>query len=296
MSEAWILIQNIAGGLSIGAIYALVALGYSMVYRSMGLVNFAHGSIYMIGTYLGMIFYMGLVGVRLPYWVSFVVGILATATLGLVIERILRPLADLDLMLMLAGTIGLGIVLDNLAIVIWGAEGFAVPLQTAITPIRIAGLTLVPHLIHAFLVACALMVGLEVFLKRTKIGKGMRASAAARFVAGTMGVNVNVMNAITFAIGAGLASAAGILAAPIVYVNPAMSAAVGIKGFAAAILGGFGNIRGAVLGGLLFGVIENVATAYMSSAYKDGLAFVIMALVLMFLPSGILGEETVQKV
>jgi branched-chain amino acid transport system permease protein len=225
-----------------------------------------------------------------------VVGILLTGLFGIIQQKILSPLADMDLRLMLCGTIGLGIVLDNTAIVLWGAEGFAVPLKSASTSMEIGPMVIVPHQITIFFVAVALMVALELFLKRTKIGKGMRAAACARYVAGSMGVNVDMANMITFAIGAGLASAAGCLAAPIVYVNPAMSAAVGVKGMAAAVLGGFGNIRGAVLGGLAFGVMEAVATAYMSSAYKDGLAFATMAAVLMFLPNGLLGEETVQKV
>src|SRR5512136_2569471 len=127
MNIVSIFLQTLVGGIGIGSLYALVALGYSMIYRSMGLVNFAHGSIYMIGTYFGIIWYRGMVmGLQVPYPIAFVIGVLLTAAFGLVLERIFRPLANLDLMLMLLGTIGLGYVLDNVAVITWGATGFAV--------------------------------------------------------------------------------------------------------------------------------------------------------------------------
>lgn len=297
MSQISIFFQTLVGGIGIGSIYALVALGYSMVYRSMGLVNFAHGSIYMIGTYFGIIFYRGMVaGLHLPYWAAFIVGILLTAALGVALERVFRPLANLDLMLMLVGTIGVGIILDNLAIIAWGAEGFAVRSPLPNKPIVIGGVALLPQMLLLIGMSAILMIGLQTFLSRTKIGKAMRAAAMDREIAGTMGIPVNVTNALTFAIGSGLASAAGILAAPIVYVNPAMSAAVGIKGFAAAILGGLGSIPGAIAGGLSFGVIEALSSGYISSQYTKGIAFVIMVAVLMIKPSGIVGETTVEKV
>lgn len=297
MTKSVILVQTIVGGLGIGSLYALVALGYSMVYRSMGLVNFAHGSIYMIGTYFGIIFYKGMVaGLRFPYWAAFIIGVLLTAALGVLLERLFRPLANLDLMLMLLGTIGVGITLDNLAIIIWGAEGFAVKSPLGSRPILVGGVALVPQMLLVIGVGTLLMVGLQAFLSRTKVGKAMRAAAQDREIASAMGIPVNFTNAVTFAIGSGLASAAGILAAPIVYVNPAMSAAVGIKGFAAAILGGLGSIPGAIVGGLLFGVVEAISAGFISSAYTKGIAFITMVLVLMIKPSGIVGETTVEKV
>lgn len=296
MSEVALLIQNLVGGISIGSIYALVALGYALVYRAMGLVNFAHGSIFMIGTYLGIIFYMGMAGVRLPFALAFVVGVALAALFGILLERVFRPLARLDPMFMLIGTIGVGIMLDNLAIVIWGAEGFAVPAPIPNQPVRVGGVVLLPYNFVMLAAAAVLMLGLQWFLTRTRTGKAMRASAQDREVAAAMGVPVNLMNALTFAIGSGLAAAAGILAAPVLYVNPALSAVVGIKGFAATILGGFGNLPGAIVGGLVFGIIESVTTGYLSSAWKQAIAFVILTLVLMVKPSGLIGEKTVEKV
>ncbi len=297
MNTLSIFLQTLVGGIGIGSLYALVALGYSMIYRSMGLVNFAHGSIYMIGTYFGIIWYRGMVmGLQVPYPIAFVIGILLNAILGLILERIFRPLAHLDLMLMLLGTIGLGYVLDNLAVIIWGAEGFAVNSPLPNEPIVIGGVALLPQMLLLITVSAVLMVGLNVFLAKAKIGKAMRAAAQDRETASAMGIPVNTTNALVFAIGAGLAAAAGILAAPIVYVNPAMSAAVGLKGFAAFILGGAGSIPGAIVGGLVFGILEAISAGFISSAYTKGIAFVVMIVVLMIKPAGIVGEVTVDKV
>jgi branched-chain amino acid transport system permease protein len=267
------------------------------VYRSMGLVNFAHGSIYMIGTYFGIIWYTGLVkGVQVPYPVAFVIGVLLSGLLGIVLERIFRPLAKLDLMFMLLGTIGLGYVLDNLATIVFGAEGFAVKSPLPSMPIDIGGILVLPQMILLIVVSALLMIGLQVFLVTTKTGKAMRASAVDRDIASAMGIPVNRMNALTLAIGSGLAAAAGILAAPIVYVNPAMGAAVGLKGFSAAILGGLGSLPGAIVGGLSFGVIESISSGFISSSYTKGIAFIILLVVLMVKPSGIVGETIVEKV
>jgi branched-chain amino acid transport system permease protein len=297
MNTLRILLQTIVGGIGIGSLYALVALGQSMVYRSMGLINFANGSIYMIGTYFGIIWYRGMVmGLHVPYGIAFVIGILLNACLGVLLERIFRPLANLDLRLTMLGTIGLAYVLDNLAIIRWGAEGFAVNGPLSNHPIMIGGVALLPQMLLLIFVAGVLMVGLNAFLTRAKIGIAMRAAAQDRETASAMGISVNATNALTFAIGAGLAAAAGILAAPIVYVNPAMGSAVGQKGFAAFILGGAGSIPGAIVGGLTFGVLEAISAGFISSAYTKGIAFVVTVLVLMVKPSGIVGEARVDKV
>ncbi len=297
MPSANVLIQTIIGGIGIGSLYALVALGTTMTYRSMGLINFAHGSIYMVGTYLGIIWYRGMVlGLNVPFPIAFIIGVLLNAFLGFFLERVFRPLADVDMRNMLLGTIGLGFILDNLMVIFFGAEGFAVDSPLPMKPLIIAGIKFLPQNIMFFTVAAILVVCLQLFLSKSKFGKAMRASAMDREIARTMGIPVNKMNAITFAIGAGLAAAAGILAAPIVYVNPAMGAAVGQKGFASAVLGGLGNIPGAIVGGLLFGVFEAISAGFISSAYTKGIAFIVLLVILMFKPSGILGEKIIEKV
>jgi len=297
MHSSNVLIQTIIGGIGIGSLYALVALGTTMTYRSMGLINFAHGSIYMVGTYLGIIWYQGMVfGLHLPFAIAFIMGVLLNAFLGFFLERVFRPLADVDMRNMLLGTIGLGFILDNLMVIIFGGEGFAVTSPLTTKPIIIAGIKFMPQNIMFIAVAAVLVIALQVFLTKSKFGKAMRASAMDREIARTMGIPVNTMNAITFAIGAGLAAAAGILAAPIVYVNPAMGSAVGQKGFASAVLGGLGNVPGAIVGGLLFGVIEAISAGFISSAYTKGIAFIVLLVILMFKPSGILGEKIIEKV
>ncbi len=297
MRELSVLVQTIIGGIGIGSLYALVALSTSMIYRSMGLINFANGSIYMVGTYLGMIWYRGMVmGLQFSYWVSFIIGILLCAGFGVVMERVFRKLADVDLRNMLLGTIGLGFVLDNLMIIIFGAEGFAVKSPVSSKPIILGSIRILPQNILLVTVATILVIALQIFLTKSKTGKAMRASAQDRDIARTMGIHVNQSNAITFAIGFGLSAAAGILAAPIVYVNPAMGSAVGTKAFAGAVLGGLGNIPGAILGGVSFGIIEAISAGYISSQYTKGISFIIVLVVLMFMPSGILGEKQVDKV
>ncbi len=297
MRELSVLVQTIIGGIGIGSLYALVALSTSMIYRSMGLINFANGSIYMVGTYLGMIWYRGMVmGLQFSYWVSFIIGILLCAGFGVVMERVFRKLADVDLRNMLLGTIGLGFILDNLMIIIFGAEGFAVKSPVSSKPIILGSIRILPQNILLVTVAAILVIALQIFLTKSKTGKAMRASAQDRDIARTMGIHVNQSNAITFAIGFGLSAAAGILAAPIVYVNPAMGSAVGTKAFAGAVLGGLGNIPGAILGGVSFGIIEAISAGYISSQYTKGISFIIVLVVLMFMPSGILGEKQVDKV
>lgn len=297
MQGLTVFIQTVIGGVGIGSLYALVALGTSMIYRSMGLINFANGSIYMVGTYLGMIWYRGMVGgLELSYWTSFIIGVLLAALFGALMERVFRRLADVDLRNMLIGTIGLGYVLDNLMIIIFGAEGFAVKSPVSSKPIILGNIRILPQNILLVVIAGILMVGLQLFLNRSKMGKAMRASAQDRDIARAMGIHVNQSNAITFAIGFGLSAAAGILAAPIVYVNPAMGSAVGTKAFAAAVLGGLGNIPGAILGGILFGVVEALSAGYISSQYTKGIAFITVLIVLMFMPNGIVGEKQVDKV
>jgi branched-chain amino acid transport system permease protein len=297
METVNIFIQTLIGGIGIGMLYGLVAIGYSMIYRSMGLVNFAHAQIYMIGTYFGIIWYRGMVmGIQVPYAAAFVIGVVLNMILGVILERIFRPLANLDLMLMLLGTIGLGYVLENLAVIIWGGEGFAVKAPFGEMPIWVSGIALLPQMMLLIVVAALLMVALNVFLAKAKIGKAMRAATQDREIASAMGIPVNGTNALVFAIGCGLAAAAGILAAPIVYVSPSMGAAVGLKGFVAFILGGAGSIPGAIVGGLVYGLVESISAGFVNSAYTKGIAFVVMIAVLMIKPGGIVGELTVDKV
>jgi branched-chain amino acid transport system permease protein len=282
------LLQTVVGGLSIGAVYALVAMGFAIVYRTMGLVNFAHADVVMIGAYVTATFYLT---ARLPFGLSMLLAVVLTGALGLVIERILRPLESRDLDLMLIGTIGFGIVLESAAILVWGSFGTAVPTPIPNLPLHIGGVIVTTYQLLVVAVAAAVMVLLFLFLDRTRLGTAMQAAAMDRVAATAMGVNVGTANALAFAIGAAIAAVAGALVGPLLYVSPGMGASIGIKGFAAAILGGFGSIPGAIAGGLIFGLIEAFASSRLS-AYADLVTFVVFAAAMMVRQTGIFGERT----
>src|SRR5207249_9580100 len=267
------LLQTVIGGLSIGAVYALVAMGFSIVYRTMGLVNFAHADVVMFGAFLAATLF---VTMHLPFAVAITLSVLLTAVIGLGMERILRPLESKDLNLMLIGTIGFGIMLQTVAIVIWGSFGIAVPTPIPNVPIDVGGIIVTTYQLFVLAVSGIVMLLLYLFLDRTKLGTAMQAAAMDRSAATAMGVNVSSSNAIAFAIGSGIAAVAGALVGPLLYVNPALGVYVGIKGFAAAILGRFGSIPVAIVGGLIFGLIEAFAAGPLP-AYWELLPSVVFA-------------------
>jgi branched-chain amino acid transport system permease protein len=284
-------LQTLVGGLGMGAVYALVAMGFSIVYRTMGLVNFAHADVVMIGAFLAATLF---VTMHLPFAVAITAAVLLTAVIGLGIERILRPLESKDLNLMLIGTIGFGIMLQSVAILIWGSFGVAVPTPIPNVPIDVGGIIVTTYQLFVLAVSGIVMLLLYLFLDRTKLGTAMQAAAMDRSAATAMGVNVSTSNAIAFAIGSGIAAVAGALVGPLLYVNPALGVYVGIKGFAAAILGGFGSIPGAIVGGLIFGLIEAFSSGPLS-AYSELLTFVVFAIAMMVRQTGIFGERTVDR-
>jgi branched-chain amino acid transport system permease protein len=285
------LLQTAVGGLSIGAVYALVALGFSIVFRTMGLVNFGHADVLMIGAFLTVTFFLH---THLAFPIAVVIAVSLTATLGLGFERVLRPLERKDLDLMLIGTIGFGIALQGAAVLIWGSTGEAVPTPIKDSPIDLAGVTVRSYDVLVLVLAAAVVLALYLFLERTKAGTAMQAAAMDHDAATAMGIDVARCNGLAFAIGAGLAAIAGALVGPRLYVSVGMGAAVGIKGFAAAILGGFGNIPGAIVGGLVLGLIESFASGSQGS-YSEVITFLIFTVVIMLRPSGLLGERTVSR-
>ncbi len=287
--SAWL--QVVYGGLTIGAIYALVALGFSLIYRTIGLVNFAQGGLLMLGAYVGAIL---LSETGIPFPLAIVAAFIVVGALGLAMERLLRPLEHGDLMMMVLATLGLDIVFTNSAIVLFGSEGMSVAVPVVGTPIEIAGVTMTRYSLVVIGSMVVIALALNAFLNRTKTGLGMRAIAINRDIALVFGVNANRMNNLALGIGAGIAAAGGVLIAPILYVTPQLGASVGISGFAAAILGGLGNLPGAIVGGLAFGVFQSVVSVFLP-AYVNAIAFVIFVLVLLVRPWGILGERNVEK-
>jgi branched-chain amino acid transport system permease protein len=286
-----VFVQTLVGGVSLGAIYALVAMGFSLVYRTMGLVNFAHGNVVMIGAYLASTFYLS---VKLPFALAMVVAIIVTGLIGVVIERVLRPLENKDFDLMLIGTIGFGIVLDAVAILIWGATGRAVPTPVRSAPLDVFGIRIRTYDIVVLAVAAIAMVLLVLFLQRTKRGAAMQAVAMDHEAATAVGIHVGRSNAIAFVIGAALAALAGGLVGPLLYVSPSMGGTLGIKGFAGAVLGGFGSIPGAIVGGLAIGILDSFAAGHFQG-YSELVTFVVFAVLIMIRPTGIFGEKTVNR-
>ncbi|MEW1585410.1 branched-chain amino acid ABC transporter permease [Micromonospora vinacea] len=286
-----VFLQTFIGGMSLGAIYALVAMGFSLVYRTMGLVNFAHGSVVMIGAYLASTFYLS---VTLPFALAMVVAIGVTGLIGVIIERVLRPLENKDFDLMLIGTIGFGIVLEALAIIVWGATGRAVPSPVPAVPLELFGIRIRTYDLVVLAIAGIATALLAYFLQRTKRGAAMQAVAMDHQAATAVGIHVGRSNSMAFMIGAGLAALAGGLVGPLLYVSPAMGGSLGIKGFAGAILGGFGSIPGAILGGISIGVIDSFAAGHFQG-YSELVTFLIFTIIIMIRPTGIFGERTVNR-
>jgi branched-chain amino acid transport system permease protein len=286
-----VFLQTFIGGVSLGAIYALVALGFSLVFRTMGLVNFSHGNVVMIGAYIASTFYLT---VKLPFALAMVVALAVTGLIGVFIERVLRPLENKDFDLMLIGTIGFGIVLEALAIIIWGATGRAVPNPVAVAPIEVAGLRVRTYDLVVLAIAAVATAALVYFLQVTKRGAAMQAVAMDHEAATAVGIHVGRSNAIAFMLGAALAALAGGLVGPLLYVSPAMGGTLGIKGFAAAILGGFGSIPGAIVGGIAIGVLDSFAAGHFQG-YSELVTFLVFTVLIMVRPMGIFGEKTVNR-
>jgi len=285
-------------GLSVGMVYALVALGISLIYSGLDIVHFAHGEIYMLGAFIGLMLFQHL---ALPYVPTLVLAIVLTGLLGVLIERLFyRRLTragggyTVAGMGMIIAGFGMSIVLQNIAFLVWGAKPLPFPVPFG-RPLEIGNLTL--PMSYAWIVAAAvvLMLGLNLVLKKTMLGLAMRAVAYNKDIAYLSGVNVPLMISIIFGIGCALGAAAGVLIGPINYVQVQMGVAVLIKAFAAAVVGGFGSLPGAIVGGLLVGVVESLGAGLVSGTYKDVYAFILLILVLMLKPSGMLGVEAKMK-
>ncbi len=283
--------QTLVSGLSFGAVYALVALGFSLVYRTMGLVNFAHGAVLMIGAYLASTFYLS---ARLPFAVAGLAAMAVTGAVGLVIERVLRPLENKDFDLMLIGTVGAGTVLEAAAILTWSSAGRGVSSPVPAAPLDVGGVRVPAYDLLVIAVTAAAMAALTLFLQRTRQGTAMQAVAMDHEAATAVGIHVGRSNAISFAIGAALAALAGTLAGPMLYVSPTMGDSLGIAGFAAAVLGGFGSVPGAIVGGVGIGVIGSFAAQWFQG-YSDLVTFVVFTVLVMIRPTGAFGEKTVNR-
>jgi branched-chain amino acid transport system permease protein len=279
-------------GLSIGMVYALVAIGISLIYSGLDVVHFAHGEIYMLGAFIGLVIYEKL---KLPFPVVLVGSMIVTGLVGVFIERvfyrrILRGGGGYTVagMAMVICGFGMSIVLQNVAFLIWGARAVPFPVSYGM-PIEVGNVTLPAAYVWIVVAAVVLMTGLHLFLKKTRLGLAVRAVAGNKEIAALMGIDVGLTISVIFGVACALGAAAGVLVGPINYVQVQMGIGILIKAFAAAVIGGFGNLPGAVLGGLLVGVTESLGAGYLSGNYKDIYAFILLIIVLMIRPAGMFG-------
>lgn len=296
-----VFLQQMVNGLSLGAIYALIALGYTMVYGTLQLINFAHGEVYMMGAFVALYLarWMGVVAhPTVPGVLVVALGAMVfCAALGMAIERLAyRPLRGSTRLNMLITAIGMSLLLQNVGLQLFGAiDSFPTLLPEAMWDV--GGVKLRSNDAITLGVTLVLMLGLTYVVERTQIGRAMRAVSHSRETAALMGIPVDRVISVTFAIGSILAAAAAILVAMDKHViKPDMGATYGLKAFVAAVLGGIGSIPGAVAGGFLLGVSETMVSGYLASTYRDAIAFAILILVLLVRPSGLLGRHTVEKV
>jgi branched-chain amino acid transport system permease protein len=281
--------QQLVNWINLGVMYALLAIGYTMVYGIVKLINFAHGEIFMTGAFFTWWFTTAL---SVPFPVASLMGIMLATLLGVGIERVAyRPLREAPRFAVVISVLGMSIFLQNMARIVWGAESQVFEIDFGIPPILIGSVVIPFKKIFILVISLILMVALSVFVKKTYLGKAMRATAADREAAEMMGISSNAVIVLTFVVGSSLGAVAGILYA-INYnsIDPYMGFNAGMKAFAAAVLGGIGNIYGAMLGGMLLGIFEGAGAAYVSSMYRDAVAFAILILALIFRPEGLLGE------
>ncbi|MBB6057024.1 high-affinity branched-chain amino acid ABC transporter permease LivH [Tolumonas osonensis] len=302
LEQFFYFIQQLLNGLTIGSTYALIAIGYTMVYGIIGMINFAHGEVYMIGSYIGFMVITALMmmGIDVPVVLigaAFVISILITSCYGWSIERVAyRPLRGSNRLIPLISAIGMSIFLQNLVRFAQGSRDIAMP-SLVTGGVNLGSATLSYMQIIIFIVTFVSMYGLTKFITHSRMGRACRACAEDIKMANLLGIDTNTVIALTFVIGAALASVAGILLG-LHYgmINPSVGFMAGLKAFTAAVLGGIGSIPGAMIGGLILGVTEAMTSAYLSSEYKDVVAFGLLIVILLVMPTGILGRPEVEKV
>ncbi|MDH4285272.1 MAG: branched-chain amino acid ABC transporter permease [Gallionellaceae bacterium] len=304
-----ILLQQIINGLVQGSVYALVALGYTMVYGILGLINFAHGEVVMVGAMVALMVSQLLLAAGLPPLLVLLIALMVAAAacmaLGYTIERVAyRPLRHAPRLAPLITAIGMSIVLQNLAMMFWGREYHAFPQLLPNSPHTFGGAVINEVQIIIVLTALLMMAGLMLLIHRSRLGRAMRAVSENPSAAALMGVDANRVISITFMIGSALAAVAGIMvSANYGIVHYYMGFMLGLKAFTAAVLGGIGNMRGAMFGGMLLGLIESLGAGYVGgltggffgSNYQDVFAFIVLIGVLVFRPSGLFGERVTER-
>jgi len=298
-------LQQLINGLTLGSVYAIIALGYTMVYGILELINFAHGEIYMLGAYLGIIF-LGIFTVAgltsasftLALILTIIISIVFCSAYGFTVEKVAyKPLRNAPRLSPLISAIGVSIFLQNFIMLTQGATDRGFPYRFGEGHLYFLNVDITYLQAMIIIVSALLMFSLRIFIWKTRIGKAMRATAQDKIMAALVGINVDSIISATFIIGAGLAAVAGVMVAAYYgLINYYIGYIAGIKAFTAAVLGGIGSIRGAMAGGIILGLVEGFGAAYISSEYKDAFAFIILIIILLIKPSGIYGREIAEKV
>jgi branched-chain amino acid transport system permease protein len=288
-------IMQLINGINIGSIYALIALGYTMVYGIAKLINFAHGDIIMVGAYVA---YVCIIKLQLPIFVAIIISILACALLGVIIEKVAyKPLRKASRITLLITAIGVSYLLQSSFRLIFSSNPVTFPQLINLPAIKFGAINISSNYYVTFIISVIIMILLDLFVQHSQTGRAMRACSEDEGAARLMGIDVDRTISIVFAIGSALAAIAGLLycsSYPIV--SPYLGALPGIKAFIAAVLGGIGNIKGAVLGAFILGLVEALTKAYISSQLSDAIVFTILIVMLVFKPDGILGKNVKEKV
>ncbi len=285
----------LVSGISLGSIYALIALGYTMVYGIAKMLNFAHGDVIMIGGYVA---FTAMTTMQFPVWISICISIIACILLGVVIEKIAyKPLRNATPLAILITAIGVSYLLQNVALLIFGS---AAKSFTSVVPkfsVNLGGVSIMGETLVTIAATIIIVIALSIFINQTKSGRAMLAVSEDRGAAQLMGINVNSTISLTFAIGSGLAAVASVLlCSTYPQISPYTGAMPGIKAFTAAVFGGIGSIPGAMIGGVVLGVIESLSKAYISSELSDAIVFGVLIIVLLVRPTGLFGKKFNEKV
>ncbi|HZD60500.1 MAG TPA: branched-chain amino acid ABC transporter permease [Anaerolineae bacterium] len=288
------LLQFIVSGITSGSIYALIALGFTLIYNSTQVINFAQGEFVMLGGLSAVSLHSVL---DLPLPAAFLLAVGIVTIVGILFERVaIHPLRNSSIITLIIVTVGASILLKNIAMILWGRDSLTLPAFSGDKPVEILGAYITPQTLWVIGLTTIAVLLLQVFYKRTIVGKAMKACSINQNAAKLMGINTSRIVLLSFAMSAAFGAMAGVLITPISMISYSAGGFLGLKGFAGAVLGGLGNPIGAVVGGVLLGVLESLSIGFISSGYKDAVAFLILLLVLFFKPSGILGSRVKEKV
>jgi branched-chain amino acid transport system permease protein len=282
-----VLIDYVLNGIVIGSGYALIAIGLTMIFGLMGIVNFAHGEFYMIGGFIAF-YLVKLLG--LNFFLSLSLAVLAVMALGLLFDKVIfTPLRGKPIITTALVTIGLSIFLQNFTLYLWGATPKTIPSPFPRIPLKLGPLFITQERVFATLLTFAIIAGMHLFLQKTKSGKALRATFQGKEAAALVGISISRVYALTFAAGVGLCATAGALLGSIFYLTPTIGGNATYKAFIVVILGGMGSFPGAIVGGLTLGIAESLGAGMISSAYKDAIGFIIVVILLLFRPQGLFG-------